>query len=67
MDINRVKKVIKELTNNRATGPWGILEAELVKSGTEKLFKLITQLCKELPEEWKLGCMTSIFKKGGQN
>lgn len=69
LELETVKIATKKLKNHRAGGPGGI-PAELIKNGTDKLLRLITQLFQkclngeEIPEEWRVGYLISIYKKG---
>lgn len=69
LTIERTEEAVKNLKNGKTSGPGGI-PAELIKNGTCKLIRLITKLFEMcinegiIPEEWKLGYLTSMFKKG---
>ncbi|XP_030757305.1 uncharacterized protein LOC115883134, partial [Sitophilus oryzae] len=59
----------EEIYNGRACGPEGVY-AELIKSGSEKLFRMLTNIVNQclnghpVPEEWKKAYISSIYKKG---
>lgn len=67
--IDMVQKAIKNMKNGKASGP-GDVAAEMLKNGTIKLNEMITKLLNKcinenkVPKEWKMGFMSSIFKKG---
>lgn len=71
VDLQTVKKAITKLKNGKASGPEGI-PAELIKFGTEKLFRLLTKtinMCLNghpVPEQWKEAYISSIHKKGNK-
>lgn len=68
-ETQAVDKATKKLKNGKASGPGGTV-AEMVKSETNNLIRLIMQLFnlvlrkREVPEEWKIGYISSICKKG---
>jgi hypothetical protein len=61
----QVQEEIGKLKNRKASVPGGIV-AELIRNGTLKLVRMMTHLFNrdEIPEEWKIGYMSSIHKKG---
>jgi endonuclease/exonuclease/phosphatase family metal-dependent hydrolase len=67
--IEEVKDAIKQLKNNKSAGKDGI-GAELIKMGPDKLAKCLHRLIvriwdtEQLPEEWKDGVISPIYKKG---
>ncbi|XP_053661567.1 uncharacterized protein LOC128710733 [Anopheles marshallii] len=67
--LEEVTSVIKQLKNNKSAGSEG-LAAELFKMGPERLAVSMHQLIvkvweqEELPEEWKLGIIHPVYKKG---
>lgn len=72
IDGNTVKKAIVKLKNGKSCGPEGV-SAELLKNGTDKLVRTITQLfndClngQQIPKEWKVAHISPIYKKGNRN
>ena len=66
-----MKKAVVELKNNRAPGPENI-PGELIKCGSEKLFKALTWCINKflngtpIPKEWKVAYISSIHKKGNK-
>ena len=66
---NEVAYVINSLKNNKSAGLDGIT-AELIKNGGISLFERIYQLMmmiwneEKLPEEWTIGIIQPIYKKG---
>jgi hypothetical protein len=66
LDIEILKMTIKSLKNNTSRGVGGG-PAELLKSGTEKLYELLRQVFErclngdKIPNDWKIG---HISKKG---
>jgi hypothetical protein len=68
LDIEIVKMTIKTLKSNTSCAVGG-LPAELLKSGTEKLYELLRQISErclngdEIPNEWKIGHISAIYKK----
>lgn len=66
---NEVRKQVHFLKNGRAPGP-GDIYGELIKHGGDKLYKHLTKLFQtcvnkqDIPEEWKISYLTTIFKKG---
>jgi hypothetical protein len=60
LDIETVKRTIKSLKCNTSCGVGGV-PAELLKSGTEKLYELLRRIferclnCDEIPSDWKTG------------
>lgn len=68
-DLREVVESIKSLKNNKSAGSDGI-SAELIRLGPEVLGKCLHQLIakiwdnEQLPEEWKLGLIYPIYKKG---
>jgi hypothetical protein len=69
IDSNTVKHAITRMKPGRAAGP-GDISIDLIKSGGQKLLKMITILLNKIingekvPEEWKVAIITSIHKKG---
>lgn len=67
-----VKNICRSLKNGKSPGP-GNIPPELIKYGTEKLFKHLTVLFQnclngmEIPEEWKTSYMSTIHKKGSKD
>lgn len=67
--IEDIRKAIKTIKNKKAGGP-GDIAPELIKCGTEKLFRIIHGMFGKainghnIPDEWKEAQLTSIFKKG---
>ena len=67
--IREVKDAIRRLKNNKAAGKDGI-GAELIKMGPEKLASCLHRMIvriwevEQLPEEWKEGVISPIYKKG---
>ncbi|XP_030748216.1 uncharacterized protein LOC115876544 [Sitophilus oryzae] len=59
------------LKNGRACGPEGVY-AELIKSGSKKLFRMLTNIVNQclngqpVPEQWKKAYISSIYKKGSR-
>ncbi|XP_030759068.1 uncharacterized protein LOC115884584 [Sitophilus oryzae] len=72
VDTNKIKTAIMSLKNGRACGPVGPVYAELIKSGSKKLFTMLTNivnLCLNghpVPEQWKKAYISSIYKKGSR-
>jgi hypothetical protein len=68
LDIEIVKVTIKSLISNTSCGVGGV-PAELLKSGTEKLYDLLRQIFErclngdEIPTDWKIGHILTIHKK----
>ena len=68
LDIEIVKMTIKSLKCNKSCGVGGV-PAELLKSGTEKLYELLRRICErclnggEIPNDWKIGHISVIHKK----
>jgi hypothetical protein len=68
LDINVVKMTIKSLKST-SSGVGGV-PAELLKSGTEKLYELPRQIFErcihdeEILHDWKMGYISDIHKKG---
>ena len=68
LDINVVKMTIKSLKSNTC-GDGGV-PAELLKSGTEKLYELLRQIFERcingegIPHDWKTGHISAICNKG---
>jgi hypothetical protein len=60
---------VKSLRSNTSCGVGGV-PAELLKSGTEKLYELLRQIFErclngdEIPNEWKIRHISDIYKKG---
>jgi hypothetical protein len=69
LDIEIVKMTIKSLKSNTSCGVGGG-PAELLNSGTEKLYDLIRQIFEcclngdEIPNDWKIGNISAICIKG---
>ena len=69
LDIEMVKMSIKSLKTSTSCGVGGV-PAELLKSGTEKLYELLRQIFErclngeEIPNDWKIGYISAIYKKG---
>jgi len=69
LDIEIVKMTIKSLQNNTSCGVGGV-PAELLKSGTERLYELLRQIFERclngdrIPNELKIGHISVIHKKG---
>ena len=69
LDIETLKTTIKFLKNNTSC-EFGGVPAELLKSGTERLYNLLRQIFKpclngdESPNDWKIGHISVIHKKG---
>jgi len=68
LDIEIVKMTIKPLKSNTSCEVGGV-PAELLKSGTEKLYELLRQIFErclngdEIPNDWKIGHISAICKK----
>ena len=68
LDIEIVKMSVKSLKSNTSCGVGGE-PAELLKSGTEKLYELLRQIFErclngdEIPNDWKIGHISAIYKK----
>ena len=67
LDIEIIKVTIKSLKSNKSCGVG--VPAELIKSGTDKLYELlrIFERClngDEIPNDWKIGHISAIHKKG---
>ncbi|XP_044757060.1 uncharacterized protein LOC123315437 [Coccinella septempunctata] len=64
-----IKKALKESKNKKAAGP-GDIPIELIKNAPEILLELIKELFNkcihgdQVPEDWNLGYISSIYKKG---
>ena len=69
IDSNTVKHAIMRMKTGRAAG-LGDIPTEVIKSGGQKLLKIITILLNKItngekvPEEWKIAIITSTHKKG---
>lgn len=67
-----VREQVRFLKNGRAPGP-GDICGELLKHGGDKLYRHLTKLFQtcvnkqEIPEEWKISFLTTIYKKGDKN
>jgi hypothetical protein len=67
LDINVVKRTIKSLKSNTSSGVRGV-PAELLKSGTEKLYELLRQIFEHsingegIPYVWKMGYFSAFPK-----
>jgi hypothetical protein len=68
LDIEIVKRTIKSLKCNKSYGVGGV-PAELLKSGTKKLYGLLRRIFErclngdKIPNEWKIGYVSAIHKK----
>jgi len=68
LDIEIVKMAIKSLKSNTSCGVGGV-PAELLKSGTDKLYELLRQIFErclngdEIPSDWKTEHISAIYKK----
>ena len=68
LDIEIVKMTIKSLKSNTSCGVGGV-PAELLISGTEKLYELLRQIFEhclngdKIPNDWKIGHISAICKK----
>ena len=69
--IDEVKKYIKELKNNKAGGPDGII-AEMIKSTPDNIITIITRIMNKIikssiyPKDWCMGTTSLIFKDGDE-
>jgi hypothetical protein len=69
LDLEIVKMTIKSLKSNTSCGVGGV-HAELLKSGTVKLYELLRQIFEhclhgeEIPNDWKIGHISAIHEKG---
>ena len=69
LDMKDVKMTIKSLKSNTSSGVGGV-PAELLKSGTEKLYGLLRQSFERcingegIPHDQKTGYISAIHKKG---
>ena len=69
LDIEIVKMTIKSLKGSTSCGDGGV-PAELLKSGTEKLYEFLRQIFErclngeEIPSDWKIGYISAIYKEG---
>ncbi|XP_039278798.1 craniofacial development protein 2-like [Nilaparvata lugens] len=67
--LNEVKEAIKDLANNKAPG-LDLITAELVKKGgdmfVQRMHALINEIWLEekMPEEWSIGIICPVHKKG---
>jgi hypothetical protein len=67
LNIKVVKMTIKSLKSNASSGVGGV-PAELLKSGTEKLYELLRQIFERcvngegIPDDWKMGYISAIHK-----
>ena len=65
--LDEIASAIKQLKSNKSVGSDG-MAAELFKMGPERLTVevLIVKIWEqeELPEEWKLGVIHPVYKKG---
>ncbi|KAL3287057.1 hypothetical protein HHI36_001545 [Cryptolaemus montrouzieri] len=63
-----VKKTITNLKNDKASVPEGI-PGELLKNGTEKLYRMLTKVMNEClnghppPEQWKIAHISPVHKR----
>ena len=61
-----------KMKNGKSCGPEGIY-AELLKSGTSKLYRILTRIINEClnghetPRAWRMAYISSIFKKGDKS
>jgi hypothetical protein len=68
LDIEIVTRTIKSLKCNTLCGV-GEVPAELLKSGTEKLYELLRRIFErclngdEIPNAWKIGYISAVHKK----
>jgi hypothetical protein len=68
LDIKLVQMTIKSLKSNTSSGVGGA-PAELLKSGTERLYELLRQIFErclngdEIPSDWKIGHISKKKKK----
>lgn len=69
LTLDEVTRNIERIKNNKSAGPGGIAP-ELIKYGSEKLFRMIHRMFQralnedQLPKEWTEAYIVSIFKKG---
>jgi len=68
LDIEIVKMTVKSLKRKTSCGVGGV-PAELLKSGTEKLYELLRQIFErclngdKIPNDWKIGHISAIYRK----
>lgn len=67
-----IREALKGIKNNKAPGP-GNIPIELVKHAPTRLIEILQEIfnrClierEEIPTEWKLGYISSIYKKGSR-
>lgn len=72
ISINELRKALKSSKNKKAAGP-GDIPVELVKNGPDILLEEIVQVMNkcliegdDVPEDWNMGYMSSIHKKGSK-
>jgi len=71
LGIEIVKMTVKSLKSSTSCGVGGV-PAELLKSGTEKLYELLRKIFEhclngdEIPSDWKMGHISAIYKKGNK-
>lgn len=69
--VREVKEICKTLKNGKAAGP-GEIPGELIKYGTEQLYRHLTtlfQMCIDgatTPRDWRTSYFSTIFKKGNR-
>jgi hypothetical protein len=67
--VKLVQMTIRSLKSNTSSGVGGV-PAELLKSGTERLYELLRQIFErclngdKIPNDWKIGHISVIYKKG---
>lgn len=67
-----VKQICQNLKNRKSPGP-GNIPPELLKYGTDKLYRQLTSLFQKclngenIPEEWRTSYITTIHKKGSKD
>ena len=72
IDINKVKKKLKELKPNKSAGPDG-LSPRLLKECADSLAEPVTKLFQHcvdsgtIPSAWRESIVSPIFKKGARN
>lgn len=71
--VEEVQKSVREMKGGKSSGPGGI-PAELIKHATTRVFEILAYIFNrclfyhdELPEDWKVGYLTPIHKKGPRN
>ncbi|XP_030750903.1 uncharacterized protein LOC115878509 [Sitophilus oryzae] len=70
ISVNEIKKALKNSKNGKAAGPGNIF-IELIKQGPDILLEILADIfnrCliknENIPEDWNLAYISSIFKKG---